>query len=257
MISRTIPTPPAAVEKPMVRRPLSPAATRCTRSSASDAASITARAPSTSTSPAEVSSTLPGVAHEQGDAELVLQPLDAGRQRLLGEVEPLRGAREVQLLRHREEVAQLAQLEGVEAGDGVGSLLHAANCRRPQAAVVTRQRRGVSLRRGAARILAARVPRPVQGPRHGVSHMTTFTPNPRRWWALAIIAIAQFMVIMDTSIIGVALPEIQRALGFSQAEPVLGVQRLRRRVRRAAAPRRPPRRPVRRAARSSSPASPS
>ena len=47
--------------------------------------------------------------------------------------------------------------------------------------------------------------------------MTTLTPNPRRWWALAIIAIAQFMVIMDTSIIGVALPEIQRALGFSQA----------------------------------------
>ena len=46
--------------------------------------------------------------------------------------------------------------------------------------------------------------------------MTTFTPNPRRWWALAIIALAQFMVIMDTSIIGVALPEIQRALGFSQ-----------------------------------------
>src|SRR5512138_4000045 len=41
--------------------------------------------------------------------------------------------------------------------------------------------------------------------------------NPRRWWALAIIALAQFMVIMDTSIIGVALPEIQRALGFSQA----------------------------------------
>jgi EmrB/QacA subfamily drug resistance transporter len=40
-------------------------------------------------------------------------------------------------------------------------------------------------------------------------------PDPRRWWALAIIAVAQFVVIMDTSIIGVALPEIQRALGFS------------------------------------------
>ena len=33
--------------------------------------------------------------------------------------------------------------------------------------------------------------------------------NPRRWSALAVIALAQFMVIMDTSIIGVALPEIQ------------------------------------------------
>jgi EmrB/QacA subfamily drug resistance transporter len=38
---------------------------------------------------------------------------------------------------------------------------------------------------------------------------------PRRWAALAVIALAQFMVIMDTSIIGVALPEIQADLGFS------------------------------------------
>ncbi|WP_436499697.1 MFS transporter [Actinokineospora sp. HUAS TT18] len=38
----------------------------------------------------------------------------------------------------------------------------------------------------------------------------------RRWWALALIAAAQFVVIMDTSIIGVALPRIQEDLGFSQ-----------------------------------------
>jgi len=42
------------------------------------------------------------------------------------------------------------------------------------------------------------------------------TPDPRRWWALTLIALAQFMVIMDTSIIGVALPDIQRDLGFDQ-----------------------------------------
>ncbi|MGI8418498.1 MAG: MFS transporter, partial [Nakamurella sp.] len=42
-------------------------------------------------------------------------------------------------------------------------------------------------------------------------------PHPRRWWALAVIALAQFMVIMDTSIIGVALPKMQVDLGFSQA----------------------------------------
>jgi len=41
-------------------------------------------------------------------------------------------------------------------------------------------------------------------------------PSPKRWYALAFIALAQFMVIMDTSIIGVALPEIQQDLGFSQ-----------------------------------------
>ena len=39
--------------------------------------------------------------------------------------------------------------------------------------------------------------------------------NPRRWTALAVIALAQFMVIMDTSIIGVALPKIQTDVGFT------------------------------------------
>jgi MFS family permease len=40
-------------------------------------------------------------------------------------------------------------------------------------------------------------------------------PHPRRWTALAVIALAQLMVIMDTSIIGVALPQIQGDLGFT------------------------------------------
>ncbi|HSA51278.1 MAG TPA: MFS transporter, partial [Yinghuangia sp.] len=44
------------------------------------------------------------------------------------------------------------------------------------------------------------------------------TPDPRRWTALALIALAQFMVIMDTSIIGVALPDMQSDLGFSQED---------------------------------------
>jgi len=42
-------------------------------------------------------------------------------------------------------------------------------------------------------------------------------PNPKRWAALWFIALAQFMVIMDTSIIAVALPDLQADLGFSQA----------------------------------------
>ncbi|WP_067140714.1 MFS transporter [Microtetraspora malaysiensis] len=42
--------------------------------------------------------------------------------------------------------------------------------------------------------------------------------NPRRWQALIVLAAAQFMVIMDTSIIGVALPDMQRELGFSQGD---------------------------------------
>ncbi|MGW5385591.1 MFS transporter [Nocardia sp. NPDC003963] len=47
--------------------------------------------------------------------------------------------------------------------------------------------------------------------------MSTQTrPTTRKWWALAVIAAAQFMVIMDTSIIGIALPRMQIDLGFSQ-----------------------------------------
>ncbi|MFI9813778.1 MFS transporter [Saccharothrix variisporea] len=41
------------------------------------------------------------------------------------------------------------------------------------------------------------------------------TPDPRRWWALGVLAAAQFMVIMDTSIIAVALPDMQAQLGFT------------------------------------------
>ncbi|MDP1513390.1 MFS transporter [Paenibacillus sp. CMAA1739] len=41
--------------------------------------------------------------------------------------------------------------------------------------------------------------------------------DPKRWRALAILCLANFMVIMDTSIIGVALPAIKEALGYSQA----------------------------------------
>ena len=39
-------------------------------------------------------------------------------------------------------------------------------------------------------------------------------PHPLRWWALLVLAFAQFITIMDTSIIGVALPDIQAELGF-------------------------------------------
>lgn len=42
-------------------------------------------------------------------------------------------------------------------------------------------------------------------------------PYAKRWIALAVICTAQFMVIMDTSIIGVALPAIQKDLGYSSS----------------------------------------
>src|SRR4029079_2190727 len=36
-----------------------------------------------------------------------------------------------------------------------------------------------------------------------------------RWLALAVLAVAQFMVVLDVTIVNVALPAIQTDLGFS------------------------------------------
>jgi EmrB/QacA subfamily drug resistance transporter len=47
--------------------------------------------------------------------------------------------------------------------------------------------------------------------------MISSTPYPNRWVALALLCTAQFLVIMDTSIIGVALPAIKDDLSYSQA----------------------------------------
>jgi EmrB/QacA subfamily drug resistance transporter len=41
--------------------------------------------------------------------------------------------------------------------------------------------------------------------------------DPRRWKALAVLAVAQFMVVLDASIVNVALPSIQTDLGFSES----------------------------------------
>jgi len=42
--------------------------------------------------------------------------------------------------------------------------------------------------------------------------------STRRWYALALICVAQFMVVLDVSIVNVALPSIQKALDFSEAD---------------------------------------
>ena len=39
-----------------------------------------------------------------------------------------------------------------------------------------------------------------------------------KWWALALLATVQFMVVLDIAIVNVALPSIQADLGFSQAD---------------------------------------
>lgn len=45
--------------------------------------------------------------------------------------------------------------------------------------------------------------------------VATDEPDPRRWWALVIIALAQLMVVLDATIVNIALPSAQRDLGMS------------------------------------------
>ena len=42
-------------------------------------------------------------------------------------------------------------------------------------------------------------------------------PDPRRWWALAVLAAAQLMIVLDASIVNIALPSAQADLGISDA----------------------------------------
>jgi MFS family permease len=48
--------------------------------------------------------------------------------------------------------------------------------------------------------------------------MTAWTTDKnRKWLALAALAVAQFMVFLDETVVNVALPSIKVDLGFSQA----------------------------------------
>jgi EmrB/QacA subfamily drug resistance transporter len=44
------------------------------------------------------------------------------------------------------------------------------------------------------------------------------TPDPRRWLALGVIAVAQLMIVLDASIVNIALPSAQEDLGISDAD---------------------------------------
>jgi MFS family permease len=41
------------------------------------------------------------------------------------------------------------------------------------------------------------------------------TASRRRWWGLAVLATAQLMLLLDTTVVNVALAPIQRDLAFS------------------------------------------
>ncbi len=42
-------------------------------------------------------------------------------------------------------------------------------------------------------------------------------PDPRRWKALGVLGLIQFMLVLDITVVNVALPRIQHDLGFSQS----------------------------------------
>ena len=84
------------------------------------------------------------------------------------------------------------------------------------------------------------------GPRgrcYGRAQMTAGRVNP--WLVLVLVCLAQFMVVLDATIVNVALPSIQADLGLLRVEPAVDRQRVRAPVRRLPAARWPRRRPDR------------
>lgn len=62
----------------------------------------------------------------------------------------------------------------------------------------------------ATSVLSASTPHPPDS-------VSAASAAPRRWWALALLALAQFVVVLDASIVNIALPSIGTALHFSQS----------------------------------------
>src|SRR4051794_26752268 len=52
---------------------------------------------------------------------------------------------------------------------------------------------------------------------HLASITPTLTSDRRRWASLFVVCLAQLMIVLDVTIVNVALPSIQHELGFSQA----------------------------------------
>jgi EmrB/QacA subfamily drug resistance transporter len=50
-----------------------------------------------------------------------------------------------------------------------------------------------------------------------MSSTDTFVADPRRWKALGVLGLIQFMLVLDITVVNVALPRIQQDIGFSQS----------------------------------------
>ena len=87
--------------------------------------------------------------------------------------------------------------------------------------------------------------------RHQEEHDMTTTKNyiDRRWTALILLCVAEFVVVLDASIVNVALPSIGKGLHISNQNLPWVVDAYFDLLRRLLAARRPRRRPARQAAR--------
>src|SRR5215471_17753658 len=56
------------------------------------------------------------------------------------------------------------------------------------------------------------------GSGQGIGDGSASTPDPRRWLILGVVGLAQLMVILDATIVNIALPSAQRALHFSTGD---------------------------------------
>src|SRR5678815_2100270 len=45
-----------------------------------------------------------------------------------------------------------------------------------------------------------------------------FTPENRKWWTLVAVAVGLFMIMLDNTVVNVALPSIQKDLGAGLSE---------------------------------------
>jgi EmrB/QacA subfamily drug resistance transporter len=84
--------------------------------------------------------------------------------------------------------------------------------------------KGPSTMTNAAAQIPAPAPPPAPAPTRAVPPtraapgMLASQPAPRRWLILAVVALAQLMVVLDATIVNIALPSAQQALQFSNIE---------------------------------------
>src|ERR1700735_4789778 len=52
----------------------------------------------------------------------------------------------------------------------------------------------------------------------GMEKTSSANPDPRRWLILGTVGLAQLMVVLDVTIVNIALPSAQRTLGFTTVD---------------------------------------